>query len=83
MQSNTKPKFAEFDVVRVTTLKTQTRWFDGTGGGRAPRVGEIGAIVDVQIGLDGLHSYTVESVLTDGTTLWISDFNELELEVHP
>jgi len=76
-------RFHELDVVRVTQLLASTRTFDGSPGVvREPRVGDVGAIVQVL----GGGTFIVESVDSNGLTLWIADFAAEELELassHP
>ena len=65
------------DVVRITQLITPTRPIDGTPGAlRQPRVGDVGAIVNV---LDA-QTFTVECVDAAGLTSWLADFRLEELE---
>jgi hypothetical protein len=72
--------FSEFDIVVVQSLRTPTRQLDGTQAvRRQPRVGDAGTIVHVL----GPHDYVVESVDTDGMTVWLADFHADELALLP
>ncbi len=66
----------ELQLVRITWVDGD-RAFSGTEGvARPPKIGDIGAVVDV-------HSETavaVECVDADGHTLWLADFHLAEIE---
>ncbi len=71
-------RFKELDVVRIVKLLQPTRPFEGTKGAtRPPQVGDLGTIVADYNGL----GYWVESVASDGTTVWLADFAPDELEL--
>lgn len=70
--------FKEFDVVRISRLLQPTRPFQGSEGvSRHPQVGDKGTIVAVY----GGSMYCVESVASDGMTVWVADFAPEELEL--
>jgi len=65
-------------VVRVVKLLREERPFQGSKGvERAPRVGDVGAIVHVY----DPNCFAVECVARDGRTVWLADFYGEELEV--
>jgi hypothetical protein len=68
---------SEHDVVRIVRLRTSGRHFSGTEGvRRAPRVGDVGTIVNVP----DPGAFMVECVAPDGGTVWLADFRRDELE---
>jgi len=77
------PPIEELDVVTVVALHQENRNFDGTEGcRRAPRVGDIGAVVHAYQTGKAEGAFAVEAVGPDGKTLWLADFvaSELKLE---
>ena len=71
-------RFQELDVVRVVKLLTPTRSFESSkGAGRAPAVGDTGAVV---MAYEEHGVYTVECVSPEGMTVWLADFEPDELE---
>jgi hypothetical protein len=72
--------FRELDTVVIKALITATRHVDGSEAAkRQPRVGDQGTIVHVI----GPQNYVVESVDSDGMTLWLADFRADELAPLP
>lgn len=70
--------FNELQVVKVVRLLSPHRSFEGTQGiSREPHVGDQGTIVHV---LAPGKAFTVESVNSDGLTIWLADFQAEELE---
>lgn len=70
------------DVVRVARLDVTDRPYDGSPGTmRAPRIGDEGTVVWVDEEGPARGSAMVECVADDGTTIWLSDFTEHELEL--
>jgi hypothetical protein len=70
----------ELDVVSVKALLQSDRQFSGSDGvSRAPRIGDLAAVVHV---LQPGRAFTVEAVDSEGYTLWVADFlaEELQLE---
>lgn len=66
----------ELSGVRIVKLNTPNRHIDGTKGvKRPPRVGDSGTIVH-KVG----ELYMVESVDSDGLTVWLADFTADEIE---
>jgi len=67
----------EHDCVKIVRLLQANRPFDGTEGvKRPPRVGDIGTIVHLA------QSFCiVESVDSEGYTIWLADFLVEELEI--
>ena len=77
-------KFQELDQVRVAALHTADREFCGSDGARAPRVGDVGIVVDVHfLTLKQEFGYTVEAMRprSGGLTLWLAEFTESELNL--
>ena len=70
------------DVVRVARLDVADRPYDGSPGTvRAPRIGDEGTVVCVDEAGPARGSAMVECVADDGTTIWLADFAEHELEL--
>ena len=70
----------EYDPVKLVALLKSARHFDGTEGvARAPRIGDTGIIVAISAQGDA-ETYVVESVDSDGNTLWLADFQREELD---
>jgi hypothetical protein len=70
--------FQELDSVRVAKLLSLTRPFSSSEGvGRAPAVGDTGAVV---MAYENPRGYTVECISPDGMTVWLADFEPDELE---
>jgi hypothetical protein len=70
----------ELDVVSVKALLQTDRQFSGSDGvRRAPRIGDMAAVVHV---LEPGRAFMVEAVDSEGYTLWVADFlaEELQLE---
>jgi Domain of unknown function (DUF4926) len=68
----------ELDVVRVVKLLSADRPYQGTGGtSRPPCVGDTGTIVVVYDN----SAYCVESVASNGNTVWLADFVADELQL--
>ena len=68
----------EYSVVKVISLLSSDRHYDGTEGvKRSPQIGDIGTIVHVNA---TNKSYIVECVNSDGYTVWLADFVHDELE---
>lgn len=67
----------ENDCVKVVGLLRENRPFDGTEGvKRAPQIGDAGTIVFRQ-----KNFCIVESVDSEGFTIWLADFLVEELEI--
>lgn len=65
------------DTVRLVRMLQPERPFSGTDGvARVPRLGDVGAVVDV---LQGEVEFQVESVDASGRTLWLATFAASEL----
>jgi hypothetical protein len=71
----------EYQTVRVRRLLRPPEEYDGWGlNVRPPQVGDVGTIVDILRAPGFPDDYVVEASLPDGTTLWLADFSEEELE---
>ncbi len=76
-------KFHELAVVRVVSLATPLRNYEGTSGiSRPPQIGDIGTVVSVcSTAPDPDPTYIVESVNSAGHTVWLADFLASELTI--
>lgn len=75
-------RFRELECVRIVKLESSSERYDGWRiNQRPPRVGDVGAIVDV-LHAPGLPDrYVVESTDSEnGAAIWLGDFAEVELE---
>jgi hypothetical protein len=71
----------KLQMVKIKALLRENSAYDPIGiNERAPRVGDTGTVVDVQVRSGGQPEYTVECGRPDGTCAWIADFVEEELE---
>jgi hypothetical protein len=72
--------YPELSVVRVNAQESGCRHFTGSEGViRAPRTGDLGTIVHVYEAGPAEPMYTVESVGSDGYTVWLADFAHSEV----
>jgi uncharacterized protein YjaZ len=70
-----------YDVVKVKSLVAAIGRNGWNVNARAPRVGDIGTVVEI-LNAEGQDAqFVVESVAADGTTIWLADFTAEELEV--
>ncbi len=70
-----------FQMVKIKALLRENSAYDPFGVNEcAPRVGDTGTVVDIQVRSGGQPEYTVECGRLDGTCAWIADFVEEELE---
>ena len=68
----------EHDCVKIVKLLRENRPFDGTENvKRPPKIGDVGAIVH-----PGKETCIVESVDSEGFTIWLADFLIEELEIY-
>jgi hypothetical protein len=72
-------KFSMFQTVRVVSLHSPKAW--PVSSLHPPKIGDTGAIIGIFS--QPRESYTVESVLPDGTTSWLADFSPEDLEAAP
>ena len=78
METNLAP----FAMVRVKLLRESGEQYDGWRlNVRPPAIGDTGAIVDVLQATGLPDKFVVESVVPDGTTLWLADFFAEEIEL--
>ena len=69
--------FQELDTVRITRLPVVATGFTGSASAlRAPTLGDTGVVVHAADG-----RYVVESVQTDGRTVWLAEFAASDLEL--
>lgn len=69
----------EHDPVKVVRLLRTDRPFDGTENvKRPPQIGDVGTIVHLASG----DFCIVESVDSEGCTVWLADFSIEELEIY-
>ncbi|MBQ0936379.1 hypothetical protein [Ideonella paludis] len=72
----------ELDVVRVVALHQVARIYGGTATvERVPQVGDVGTVVHVYQPTSTERRFEVEAVDKDGFTLWIADFDAMELRL--
>jgi hypothetical protein len=72
--------FPEYSVVRVDIADSDSREYTGSEGVmRPPRQNDVGTIVHVHEVKNGEPAYIVESVTSEGYTLWLADFLHSEL----
>ncbi|MFZ5893130.1 MAG: hypothetical protein ACOY0T_18875 [Myxococcota bacterium] len=71
----------EYQLVRVARLLREPEEYDGWKlNQRPPTVGDVGTLLDV-LHVRGLRDrYVVECCQTDGTTVWLDDFDAVELQ---
>lgn len=68
----------ELDSVKIVKLLRNNRPFDGTENvKRPPEIGDVGTIVHFQ-----KDFCVVESVDSEGYTIWLADFLPEELEIY-
>jgi len=69
-----------YDEVRVIRLLRSPDTYDGWGFNQhPPRIGEVGALIDI-LSRPGMEDrYVVESCQPDGITVWLSEFSADEL----
>jgi hypothetical protein len=80
-QHEWEPPFRELSVVEVVRLPSEPREFEGTEGVcRAPRVGDVGAIVHCHAFSGTTYFYEVECVSGQGETIWLATMEHSELE---
>ena len=70
-----------YDMVRVRSLTDGIERNGWHLNVRAPRVGDIGTVVEISDAEGHAPHFVVESVAADGTTVWLADFTAGELEV--
>ena len=69
------------DAVRVVHLReAAVQHLAVPNAQRAPRVGDIGTVVEVQPSSDGSR-YLVEADDGDGEIIWLASFDEEEIEL--
>jgi hypothetical protein len=71
----------EYQLVRVVKLLRDPEGYDGWKiNQRPPAVGDVGTLLDV-LRAPGLRDrYVVECCEPDGTTVWLDDFDAVELQ---
>ena len=72
---------SEYDIVRVVAVIPSGRVDRSVSSDRTPQVGDLGAVVFVLADTTGSEPiFVVESVGSDGHTLWLADILGSELE---
>ena len=72
-------EFQLYSRVRVSQLLTPHRAVSGSGAKtRQPEVGDTGTVVEYFGNLEGA-TYLVESMDTEGATVWLAEFSAQEL----
>jgi len=75
-----EPPYRELSVVEVACLLSEPKDYEGTEAvARAPRVGDVGAIVHCHEFNGRTHFYEVECVGSAGETVWLATFQHAEL----
>lgn len=75
-------KFKQYDVVQVVQINIFRNNYDSWKINRqAPKIGDVGTIVEILSSPDQSIRYVVESVAKNGETLWLSDLEEEELQL--
>ena len=70
----------EFDIVRVISLESEKRDYDGSDDiCRAPRIGDEAIICHEYNPDDPTAAVAVEKLDYDGLTVWLADFEKSEL----
>ena len=71
----------QYQLVRVRQLLQPPSEYDGWRvNKRPPKIGDVGTLVDI-LHADGLKErFVVECCKTDGTTVWLADFDRDELD---
>jgi len=70
-----------YDAVRVVKLLRPLPEYDGWGvNKRAPKVGDIGTYIDLLQAPNLPDHFVVESVESDGSPIWLSEFLFEEIE---
>ena len=71
----------EYEMVRVRQVRSSPEEYDGWRiNQRTPRIGDVGTVLTI-LEAPGLPMrYVVECSQPDGITVWLSDFQEEELE---
>jgi hypothetical protein len=76
--------FIQYEIVRIVQLKrAPEKYNEWRINQRAPKVGDIGCLIDILMASGYPNSYVVEAVAPDGTTIWLADFEEDELKLVP
>jgi hypothetical protein len=69
-----------YQTVRIATLRNPPEHYDPwCVNQRAPRVGDVGTIVDILNAPGAPTKYVIECSAPDGGTIWLSDFVAEEL----
>ena len=72
----------QYCLVRVVSLNQPLGSYDGWQlNQRAPRIGDVGTIVEVLAAPDLRCAYVVENADQRGVTVWLGEFSADELEV--
>jgi hypothetical protein len=72
----------EYDVVRIVRLLHPAEHYDGWKlNRRAPKIGDIGTMVDIQQVATLPTNYIVEASSLDGVPDWLGDFAAEELKL--
>lgn len=74
-------RLAPYQIVRVRELLFPNNTYDGWKlNKRAPEVGDVGVVVDVHDVIGEDLRYLVECCEADGTTIFLSEFDAVEIE---
>ncbi len=76
------PPFPELSVVQVVSLPSETIEYQCTQGfGRAPSIGDRGAVVHCHDYDGATYAYEIECVGNDGYTVWLATFKHHDLKL--
>lgn len=76
------PTFAAYSVVKVRQLICSESEYDPWCiNSEHPKVGDVGVVLEVLVSNNCLNKYVVESCAEDGTSIWLSNFFEEEIEL--
>ena len=72
----------QYEIVRVIRLLHSLDKYNGwRANQRDPQIGDTGTIVEILQAPNLPDKYVVEAVASDGSTIWLSDFDVGEIEL--
>jgi hypothetical protein len=76
-----KKRLTEYGLVRIIRILKPFDEYDGWGGNqRPPQIGDVGTLLDRLMAPGLKDRFVVEMSGEDGRTIWLSEFEEPELE---
>lgn len=71
----------QYHLARIVQLLLPPEVYDGWRiNRRPPQIGDAGTIVEILQAPGLSHKYILESSASDGTTIWLGDFDAEEIE---